>query len=125
VLSDQNAVRRSIAAGFRHTWRSLWRLLANYVLITIVAAIFLVGGLWAWLRFVPAESLWRAFFIGQLTLLLLLIPRFWQRGVAVAYYQQRMIVPVVKAEPIIPEPIPAVASEPLPSPVLPDTPPAP
>ncbi|HEY6767208.1 MAG TPA: hypothetical protein VI386_20800, partial [Candidatus Sulfotelmatobacter sp.] len=81
VLSDQNAVRRSIAAGFRSTFRGLGRLLGSYVLITIVAAIFLIGGLWAWMRMVPASSVGGAFVIGQLTLLLLLIPRFWQRGV--------------------------------------------
>ena len=34
VLSDQRAVRKSIAAGFRHTFRSLGRLLASYVVVT-------------------------------------------------------------------------------------------
>jgi hypothetical protein len=42
VLSDQRAVRKSIAAAFRHTWRGLGRLLASYVVATIVAAIVLV-----------------------------------------------------------------------------------
>jgi hypothetical protein len=126
VLSDQNAVRRSVAAGFRHAIRGLFRLLATYVLITIVAAIFLVGGLWVWMRLVPASSFVGAFLVSQLTLLLLLVPRFWQRGVAVAYYQQRMLVPVVRGEPILPEPVPAVVVvEPLPSPVIPDIPPEP
>src|SRR3984885_9157560 len=46
VLSDQNAVRRSIAAGFRNAFAGLGRLLADYVLITIVAAFILIGGLW-------------------------------------------------------------------------------
>jgi hypothetical protein len=126
VLSDQNAVRRSIAAGLRHAFRGVGRLLVSYVLIAIVAAIVLIGGLWAWLRLVPAGSVWGAFWIGQLTLLLLLIPRFWQRGVAVEYYQQRMLVPVVRVEPIVPEPVPAAAAvEPLTSPIIADIPPAP
>jgi hypothetical protein len=94
VLSDQRAVRKSIAAGFRHTFRSLRRLLLSYVVITIVAAIILTGGLWAWMRYVPPDNLLRAFLVGQLTLLLLLIPRFWQRGVAVSYYLQNMVEPV-------------------------------
>src|SRR4029077_6374553 len=85
VLSDQKAVRRSIASGFRHTFRSLGRLLGSYVLITILAAMVLVAGLWTWIRVVPAESVLGAFLIGQVILLLLLIMRFWQRGVAVAY----------------------------------------
>src|SRR6266404_8954921 len=88
VLSDQRAVRKSIAAGFRHTFRNLGRLLLSYVAITIVAAIILVGGLWTWMKYVPPDNVLRAFLVGQFTLLLLLIPRFWQRGVAVSYYLQ-------------------------------------
>jgi hypothetical protein len=126
VLDDQNAVRKSIASGFRHMWRSLGRLLAIYVVITIVAAVFLVAGLWAWVNLVPAENLLRAFLISQLTLLLLLIPRFWQRGVAVVYWQQRMLAPVVAVEPLMPQPVSAPAVvEPVPSPVVPDLPPSP
>jgi hypothetical protein len=48
-----------------------------------------------------------AFVISQLTLLLLLIPRFWQRGVAVSYWQQRMMIPVVPTRPIEPRPMAA------------------
>ncbi len=126
VLNDQNAVRKSIASGFRHMWRNLGRLLVIYVVITIVAAMFLVAGLWAWANLVLAESLLRAFLVSQLTLLLLLIPRFWQRGVAVVYWQQRMLVPMVAVEPSMPEPIsPPPIVEPLPSPVIPPAPPAP
>ncbi len=94
VLSDQHAVRRSIAKGFRHTWRSLGSLLSSYVLTTMVAAIILVGGIWLWMRWVPAEGVYRAILISQLTLFLLLIPRFWQRGVAVTYYLQNMVEPI-------------------------------
>ena len=122
VLSDQRAVRKSIGAAFRHTFRQLPRLLASYVVATIVAAILLVAGLWAWMKLVPPESLWGAFAISQLTLLLLLIPRFWERGVAVSYWQQRMMLPVVpmrpmefrptEPRPIEPQPVPiAVVSD--------------
>jgi hypothetical protein len=127
VLNDQNAVRKSIAAGFRHMFGSLGRLLATYVVITVVAAIILVGGIWTWTRFVAPESILRAFFLGQLTLLLLLVPRFWQRGVAVSYLRQRMMIPVVAVEPIEPQPIvPQVTVDvvPDPAPVIPDLPPA-
>ena len=123
VLNDQNAVRKSIAAGFRHTWRRLGRLLAVYVFVTIVAAVILVGGLWAWIHFVPTENVVRAFVVSQLILLLLLIPRFWQRGAAVVYWQQNMLVPVVAMEPIAPEPLPSPAvSEPSPVPMMPSSP---
>jgi hypothetical protein len=105
VLSDQRAVRISIAAAFGHTFRNLARLLANYVVVTIVAAVILVGGLWTWMKFVAPQSVVGAFLVSQITLLLLLIPRFWQRGVAVAYWQQKMMVPVVPVQPMISQPM--------------------
>jgi len=95
VLNDQRAVRKSIAAGFRHTFRSIFRLLVNYVVVTIIAGIILVAGLWVWMKLVSPESIVGAFVVGQLTLLLLLIPRFWQRGIAVSYWQQKMLEPLV------------------------------
>jgi hypothetical protein len=123
VLNDQRAVRKSIAAGFRHTFRSLGRLLLDYVVITVVAAIILVGGLWAWMKYVPPDNLLRAFLVGQLTLLLLLIPRFWQRGVAVSYCLQYM-VEAVAVEEFTPAPVAAPqVSEPEPAPVASSLPP--
>ncbi len=95
VLSDQNAVRRSIATGFRHAWRNLWQLLGAYVLITIVALIILGAGLVTWEKLIPASSVAGAFVLTQFMLLLLLIPRFWQRGVAVSYYLENMVAPIV------------------------------
>ena len=94
VLSDQRAVRKSLALAFRHTFRSLGRLLTSYIVTTIVAAAILLGGLLAWIKLVSPESLGGAFLISQITLFLLLIPRFWQRGIAVSYWQQHMQVPV-------------------------------
>ena len=122
VLNDQRAVRKSIWSAFRQTFRSLGRLLASYLVITIVAAIILVGGLWAWMKFIAPENVLGAFVVGQFTLLLLLISRFWQRGVIVSYWQRHMLVPVVSATPFAPPPaeIP-VAQEPL-APVLPPGP---
>jgi hypothetical protein len=107
VLSDQRAVRKSIASAFRHTYRGLGRLLGSYVVATIVAAVVLLSGLLIWVKFVAPESVRGAFVISQLTLLLLLIPRFWQRGVAVSYWQQRMMIPVVPTRPIEPRPMAA------------------
>ena len=115
VLNDQRAVRKSIAAAFRQTFHSLGRLLSSYVFATIFAAIFLVGGLWCWVHFVPSNSLVRAFLLGQLILFLLLIPRFWQRGIAVSYWQQKMLVPVAAvpvsatSQPIPLAPVPEAA----------------
>jgi hypothetical protein len=122
VLNNQRAVLKSIALAFRHTFGSLGRLLASYFVITVVAAIILVGGIWMWIRFIPSDSIWRAFLLAQIILLLLLIPRFWQRGVAVSYWQQYMMVPVTVVEPVIVPVVPSpVLSEP-PAPVVPVTP---
>ncbi|MGD0990736.1 MAG: hypothetical protein ABR874_23270 [Candidatus Sulfotelmatobacter sp.] len=104
VLSDQNAVRKSIGLGLRHAWRNLGRLLGSYVVATIVALIILSLGLWSWLRLVPPASVLGAFVVTQLTLLLLLIPRFWQRGVAVSYYLQNMVAPI-SVHPVAPAPV--------------------
>jgi hypothetical protein len=122
VLNDQRAVRRSIATAFRHTFRSLGSLLGTYVVSTIVAAILLVAGLGIWMRFVAPDSLFGAFVIAQIILFLLLIPRFWQRGIAVSYWRQKMLVPVVVMQPVEPAPpvimAPPIVPVPEPSPVI-------
>ena len=116
VLNDQRAVRKSLAAAFRHTFRSLVSLLGAYVLTTIIAAIILAGGLWLWVRAVPAHSVVRAFILAQIILFLLLIPRFWQRGFIVSYWQQHMLVPVVQMKPAEPPVSTISGPEPPPTP---------
>ena len=115
VLNDQRAVWKSITAGLRHTFRSLLRLLTSYVVVTIVAAIVLLAGLWLWMRLVAPENVLGAFLIGQITLLLLLIPRFWQRGIAVSYWQQRMLEPIVPTAIFEHSPVPAAVAPELPA----------
>jgi hypothetical protein len=123
VLSDQRAVRKSLAAAFPHTGRNLGRLLGSYVITTIVAGIVLVAGLWAWVKFVPPANVAGAFFLSQLTLLLLLIPRFWQRGIVVTYYLNNMVEPIAVQQ-FTPVAIVApVVNEPVLAPVIPVTPP--
>jgi hypothetical protein len=123
VLSDQREVRKSIGLGFRHTWRDLGRLLGSYLVTTIVAALILLLGLWVWMKFVPPASVGGAIVVSQLILLLLLIPRFWQRGIAVSYYLQSMVEPVA-VQPFRPAPLAnPVVIEPAPS--LPNLPPEP
>ena len=106
VLNDQRAVRKSVAAAFHYTFRGLGGLLASYLVPAVVAAMVLLGGFWVWMKIVLPESVSRAFVISQLTLLVLLIPRFWQRGVAVSYWRQRMMVPVVALRPVEPQSVP-------------------
>jgi hypothetical protein len=125
VLGDQRAVRRSIGIGFRHARRNLGRLVGSYLATTIVAAILLVIGIFVWMNFVPPANLLGAVLVSQLTLLLLLIPRFWQRGVVVSYYLENM-VEAIAVEPLTPAPVvEPVVIEPISPPVIPVPPPEP
>jgi hypothetical protein len=129
VLGDQPAVRRSLSAGLRHTLRSLPSLLGGYLVAAIFAGLVFVAGLWVWGKLVAPASLLGAFVVGQIILFLSLIPRFWQRGIAVSYWQQKMaprpatVVRAVPPEPFFPPPVETVAPEstPLPPPVPPET----
>jgi hypothetical protein len=112
VLHDQRAVRKSIGSAFVHTFRNLFRLLANYVAVTIVAAIILIGGIWIWNRFLSPESVLGAFVLSQAILFFLLIPRFWQRGIAVSYWQQKMLAPVILTTPVVTTPTVPVTTVP-------------
>jgi hypothetical protein len=121
VLSDQRAVRKSIGSAFRHIWRHLGRLLGSYLVAAIAAAIILVAGLWVWIKFVPPANLVGAVVVSQLTLLLLLIPRFWQRGIAVSYYLNNMLEPIaIQPFASIAVLTPATSTA---TPVIPSTPP--
>jgi hypothetical protein len=119
VLSDQPAVRRSIGRGFRHMWRNLGRLLGSYVVTAMVAGIILLLGLCVWMKFVPPASVFGAVVVSQFTLLLLLIPRFWQRGIAVSYYLQSMVEPIA-VHPFTPAPVITPIAPP--APVIPNSP---
>jgi hypothetical protein len=117
VVRDQNAVRRSVAVGFRYTRRHVFRLLFTYVAIALVALLVLVAGVGAWHFLVPPSSVLGAFLISQIMLILLLWSRFWQRAAAAAYYLREASVAVSVAP--LPEPVP------LPGPAAPLVPPAP
>jgi len=79
------------------------------VITALVAAVILVAGLWIWMRFVPPACVFPAVVVSQLILFLLLIPRFWQRGVVVSFYLQNMVEPIAvqvfTPAPVVPPPI--------------------
>jgi hypothetical protein len=111
VVSDQSAVRKSVAFGFRNTRRNLGRLLGSYVVIAVVGIIVLAGGIALWEMIVPPSGLVGAFLVSQAILLLLLGTRFWQRAAAVAFYgRQQAESPVIEMPPLTPvtmqEPVP-------------------
>jgi len=109
VLRDQPAVRKSVAAAFRVARLSWGRLLGNYVAIALAAAAVLIGGILLWHAIVPPSSVLGAFLISQLTLLLLLAMRFWQRAVAVAYYMRFSTEAAISAQSV-----PGISSQPVP-----------
>jgi hypothetical protein len=100
VLRDQPAVRKSVAAGFRAMRKNRFRLLGTYVAILVIALAVLVVGILLWHFVVPPSSVVGAFIVSQLTLLLLLAARFWQRAAAVAFYVKQMAEPVVEIVPV-------------------------
>ncbi len=99
VLRDQPAVRKSVAFGFRALRKNGFRLLGTYVAIALVGVAVLVVGILLWHFIVPPSSVVGAFLVSQLTLLLLLATRFWQRASAVAFYVKQMAEPVVEIPP--------------------------
>lgn len=85
VTRDEGRVRKSMRSAAGYAGRNLGRLLGAYVLISVVAVIVLIGGMWIWDVIVPPASVPGAFFVGQLILFLFLAARFWQRACAVAF----------------------------------------
>ena len=71
--------------------------------------------------FVRDRRLW----LGLAAMLLLLIPRFWQRGVAVSYYMQNMVEPITVQPFAPPSPVAPVLIQPVAAPVIPSAPPEP
>lgn len=100
VLRDQPAVRKAIGSAFRKTRHNLWRLLGSYVAVAVVALVVLVAGISLWHAIVPPSSVVGAFIIGEVTLLLLLAIRFWQRATAVAFYVRELSAPLEDTRPI-------------------------
>jgi len=99
VITDQKAVRKSVGKAYRQTRANLGRLFGAYVTISVVALLVLTIGLVIWNVIVPPASVWGAFLIGQLILLLLLATRFWQRAVAVSFYSTAVAETPVEKQP--------------------------
>jgi hypothetical protein len=100
VLRDQNAVPKSIANAFRKIRHNLVPLLTSYLVIAVVGLLVLAGGVVLWNQIVPPSSGPGAFIISQVTLLLLLATRFWQRAVAVAFQLREMDQVLAESLPI-------------------------
>lgn len=100
VLRDESAVRKSVAAGFRMARKNFARLFGTYVAISVVGLAILAGGIVLWNMIVPPASILGAFLVSQITMLLLLGTRFWQRASAVAFYVKQMTEPEMEVAPV-------------------------
>jgi hypothetical protein len=89
--------------------KNRFRLFATYVAISLVALAVLTAGILLWHFIVPPSSVIGAFLVSQLTLLLLLATRFWQRAAAVAFYVKQVAEPVVEMAPVQATVAPAIA----------------
>jgi hypothetical protein len=99
VLRDERAVRKSLGAAWRMMRGNRMRLLGTYLVVGLVSAAVLVGGIVLWNLIVPPSSVFAAFLIGQITLLALLATRFWQRAVAVAFFE-RSVAEIPEVQPL-------------------------
>jgi hypothetical protein len=90
VIRDEGRVRKSIRSAAGYAAANLGRLLGAYVIITVVAVLVLLGGVCLWNGIIPPAAVADAFLVGQVTLFLFLVARFWQRGCAVAFCVTRM-----------------------------------
>jgi len=88
VVLREPAVRTSIFWAFRAILRNFFPLLGTYLLATITAAAILLAGISLCQLVVPPQSVVGAFLVSQVTLVLVLASRFWQRAMAVAFYQR-------------------------------------
>jgi hypothetical protein len=86
VLEDQPAVHKSIRWALRTTRRHFLDLLGSYLLAAMVASVILLAGILLWHTLLPPGSVLAAFLLGQAIVVLLLVSRFWQRAIAVAFY---------------------------------------
>ena len=100
VLRDQPAVRKSMRWALRTTRRYSLRLLGSYLVAAIAGGVILLAGILLWHALVPPSSVLGAFLVSQATLVLLLVSRFWQRAIAVAFYLRIATLPETESSSI-------------------------
>ena len=100
VLRDQPAVRKSIRWALRAARRDFFPLLGSYLVAAMAASVILLAGVFLWHALVPPGSVLGAFWVSQATLVLLLVSRFWQRAIAVAFYLRISTEPELSSMPI-------------------------
>jgi hypothetical protein len=93
VVRDQNAVRKSVATGFRYAIHNVFLLIGAYAAIFLIGLAMLMVGIWCWHELVPPSSVLGAFVVGQSIAVLWLGTRFWQRATAAAFYLRKISVP--------------------------------
>ncbi len=106
VATGERSVVRSVGWAFKLTVSNFRTLFFIYLRISLVGWIALVFGLWFWIRFVPASRSGFSFLVLELTLLVWLATRLWQRASESAWYQRYdaanlPVAPVMMDSPLV------------------------
>lgn len=116
VATDERSVLRSVGRAFKLTFSNFRTLFFMYLRISLVGWTFLLFGLWVWITFIPATRFWLSFLVLELTLLIWLATRLWQRASESAWYQRYEVAnppvaPVMMDAPLA-YPLPVPKTEP-------------
>lgn len=106
VATDERSVLRSVSRACKLTFSNFGTLFFVYLRISLVGWTFLLFGLWVWIRFIPATRFGLSFLILELTLLIWLATRLWQRASESAWYQRYEVAnppvaPVMMDSPLV------------------------
>lgn len=99
VASGERAIRRSARQGWRYA-RAAGLYRAYFALAVLTVAVIVLGS-WFWWSIAPASQVWASFLILQAILFCILAIRWWQRALAVAWWESRVPAqePVLVTEP--------------------------
>jgi hypothetical protein len=106
VAEDERSALRALRWAFRSTLRHFGSLYWLFLRIAVVGWIQMAVLFWIWMEYVPHEHMGLSFLLAQLTLLLWLGARLWQRAGETVWYGRYIDAataePVAPLEPVVP-----------------------
>jgi hypothetical protein len=111
VAQDERSVLRALRWALRSTARHFGSLYWLFLRISVAGWIEMALLFWIWMDFVPHEHMGLSFLLAQLSLLLWLGARLWQRAGETVWYARR--IDSTPLEPIAPPEPPAAPPEPM------------
>jgi hypothetical protein len=111
VAEQESAVRRSVARGFRITFRNFGPLFWMYFRISFLAWVGLAAVFWIWLR-VPAERIATTFLLWEVSLAWWMGTRLWQRASETVWYERHPEEAVYRTlQPVVSSPSDAIRED--------------